>query len=201
MVLHPEIEAVTGRIVKRSAARRQAYLDLIRRQRDEGVQRKRLSCGNFAHGFAASGEDKATIRGGRAQNIGIVTAYNDMLSAHQPYGPYPAQLKIFAREMGATAQVAGGVPAMCDGVTQGMPGMELSPVQQGHDCAFHGGGAQPRHVRVCRLAGDLRQDRAGAADRCIAVRAFADVADPVWADAERFAEQGEGAGAPAACGG
>ena len=90
------------------------------------MQRKRLSCGNFAHGFAAAGPDKATIRAGRSQNIGIVTAYNDMLSAHQPYGPYPAQLKIFAREVGATAQVAGGVPAMCDGVTQGMPGMELS---------------------------------------------------------------------------
>ena len=126
MSLHPEVEAVTGRIVKRSAARRRAYEDLIRRQRDEGVQRKRLSCGNFAHGFAAAGEDKATIRAGRSQNIGIVTAYNDMLSAHQPYGPYPAQLKIFAREVGATAQVAGGVPAMCDGVTQGLPGMELS---------------------------------------------------------------------------
>jgi phosphogluconate dehydratase len=126
MSLHPEVEAVTGRIIKRSAAGRQAYKDLIQRQRDVGVQRKHLSCGNFAHGFAAAGPDKATIRAGRSQNIGIVTAYNDMLSAHQPYGPYPAQLKIFAREVGATAQVAGGVPAMCDGVTQGMPGMELS---------------------------------------------------------------------------
>jgi phosphogluconate dehydratase len=126
MKLHPEVESVTARIAARSRAQRQAYVGLIRRQRDTGVMRTRLSCGNLAHGFAAAGEDKGTIRGGRAQNIGIVTAYNDMLSAHQPYGPYPAQIKIFAREAGATAQVAGGVPAMCDGVTQGMPGMELS---------------------------------------------------------------------------
>ncbi len=126
MRLHPEVEAVTARIAARSRAPRQTYLDLIQRQRDRGVQRTRLSCGNLAHGFAASGEDKRQLRAGGAPNIGIVTAYNDMLSAHQPYGPYPAQIKIFAREAGATAQVAGGVPAMCDGVTQGMPGMELS---------------------------------------------------------------------------
>ena len=90
------------------------------------MDRPRLSCGNFAHGFAAAGEDKDSIRTLRGPNIGIVTAYNDMLSAHQPYGRYPEQIKIFAREVGATAQVAGGVPAMCDGVTQGQPGMELS---------------------------------------------------------------------------
>ncbi|HZP09741.1 phosphogluconate dehydratase, partial [Methyloceanibacter sp.] len=78
------------------------------------------------HGFAAAGEDKDALRDGKAMNIGIVTAYNDMLSAHQPYGRYPDQIKLFAREVGATAQVAGGVPAMCDGVTQGQPGMELS---------------------------------------------------------------------------
>jgi phosphogluconate dehydratase len=126
MRLHPEVEAVTARIAARSRHSRQAYTDLIHRQRERGVQRSRLSCGNLAHGFAASGQDKASIRQGGAPNIGIVTAYNDMLSAHQPYGPYPAQIKIFAREVGATAQVAGGVPAMCDGVTQGLPGMELS---------------------------------------------------------------------------
>jgi phosphogluconate dehydratase len=95
-------------------------------QRERGINRPRLSCGNFAHGFAASGEDKDAISHLRGSNIGIVTAYNDMLSAHQPYGRYPEQIKIFAREVGATAQVAGGVPAMCDGVTQGQPGMDLS---------------------------------------------------------------------------
>ena len=124
--LNPAIEAVTARIIERSRPTRTRYLDLIRRERESGIGRPRLSCGNFAHGFAAAGEDKPAIRSGRAINIGIVTAYNDMLSAHQPYGRYPGQMKLYAREIGATAQVAGGVPAMCDGVTQGQSGMELS---------------------------------------------------------------------------
>ncbi len=126
MTLHPVVEAVTARIVERAAPRRARYLDLIARERETGIGRPRLSCGNFAHGFAAAEGDKPVIRGGRAPNLGIVTAYNDMLSAHQPYGRYPEQMKLFAREVGATAQVAGGVPAMCDGVTQGQPGMDLS---------------------------------------------------------------------------
>jgi phosphogluconate dehydratase len=124
--MHPTVEAVTARIIERSKPGRQAYLDMIAKQRDAGVNRPTLSCGNLAHGFAASGEDKPAIRGGQAMNIGIVSAYNDMLSAHQPYGRYPEQMKIFAREVGATAQVAGAVPAMCDGVTQGQDSMELS---------------------------------------------------------------------------
>ncbi|MCH7628678.1 MAG: phosphogluconate dehydratase, partial [Proteobacteria bacterium] len=126
MTLHPVVAKVTDRIVQRSKDSRAAYLDLIARQRDAGLNRPQLSCGNLAHGFAASGEDKAVLRGGKAMNIGIITAYNDMLSAHQPYGRYPEQIKLFAREKGATAQVAGGVPAMCDGVTQGQDSMELS---------------------------------------------------------------------------
>ncbi len=126
MTLHSAVEAVTARVVERSAPRRRRYLDLIARERESGIGRPRLSCGNFAHGFAAAGEDKPAIRAGRAPNIGIVTAYNDMLSAHAPYARYPEQMKLFAREVGATAQVAGGVPAMCDGVTQGQPGMDLS---------------------------------------------------------------------------
>jgi phosphogluconate dehydratase len=124
--LHITVEAVTARIMERSKPGRQAYLDLISKQRDAGVNRPVLSCGNLAHGFAASGEDKAAIRDGKAMNIGIISAYNDMLSAHQPYGRYPEQMKIFAREVGATAQVAGSTPAMCDGVTQGQDSMELS---------------------------------------------------------------------------
>ncbi len=126
MTLHPVIERVTARIVEKSRPSRQRYLDLIASEGDKGVNRTSLSCGNLAHGFAASGDDKATIRTGTAMNIGVVTAFNDMLSAHQPYGRYPEQIKLFAREVGATAQVAGGVPAMCDGVTQGQLGMELS---------------------------------------------------------------------------
>ena len=124
--MHTTLKAVTARIIERSRPSRAAYLDLIARQRDAGVNRPTLSCGNLAHGFAASGDDKAAIRGGKSMNIGIVSAYNDMLSAHQPYGRYPEQMKIFAREVGATAQVAGSVPAMCDGVTQGQDSMELS---------------------------------------------------------------------------
>lgn len=124
--LNTILEAVTARVIERSKPGRSAYLDLIARQRDAGVNRPTLSCGNLAHGFAASGEDKPAIRGGKSMNIGIVSAYNDMLSAHQPYGRYPEQMKIFAREVGATAQVAGATPAMCDGVTQGQDSMELS---------------------------------------------------------------------------
>jgi phosphogluconate dehydratase len=124
--LHSTIARVTDRVTERSARSRLRYLDLIERGRDAGTNRDQLGCGNLAHGFAASGEDKPAIRAGKAMNIGIVTAYNDMLSAHQPYGRYPEAIKIAAREVGATAQVAGGVPAMCDGVTQGLAGMELS---------------------------------------------------------------------------
>jgi phosphogluconate dehydratase len=126
MTLHPAVEAVTERIVERSKPTRSVYLDFIAREREAGVDRPMLSCGNLAHGFAAAGEDKRAIRDGKGINIGIVTAYNDMLSAHQPYGRYPDQIKLFAREAGATAQVAGGTPAMCDGITQGQRGMELS---------------------------------------------------------------------------
>jgi phosphogluconate dehydratase len=124
--LSPAVARVTDRIVARSRASRARYLDLIARQSESFSDRGFLSCSNLAHGFAAAGEDKASIATQRGPNIGIATAYNDMLSAHQPYGRYPEQMKLFAREVGATAQVAGGVPAMCDGVTQGFAGMELS---------------------------------------------------------------------------
>jgi phosphogluconate dehydratase len=126
MTLNAVLARVTARIIDKSRTGRRHYLDLIAREGDKGVNRTSLSCGNLAHGFAAAGDDKSTIRSGNNMNIGIVTAYNDMLSAHQPYARYPEQIKVFAREMGATAQVAGGIPAMCDGVTQGQLGMELS---------------------------------------------------------------------------
>jgi phosphogluconate dehydratase len=126
MSLNPTLTNVTDRIIDRSKPTRRRYLDLMAEQKERGINRPRLSCGNFAHGFAGSGPDQEAIRDLRGPNIGIVTAYNDMLSAHAPYGNYPPQMKIFAREVGATAQVAGGVPAMCDGVTQGQAGMDLS---------------------------------------------------------------------------
>ena len=126
MAIHPTLAGVTDRIIEPSRSTRRRYLELMAEQKERGITRPRLSCGNFAHGFAAAGEDKDAIKRLAGPNIGIVTAYNDMLSAHQPYGRYPEQIKVFAREVGATAQVAGGVPAMCDGVTQGQPGMDLS---------------------------------------------------------------------------
>ena len=126
MSLHPEITAVTDRIRKRSEAKRGAYLDLMGKAASEGPRRGHISCSGQAHAFAAMGEQKADLAGGRAPNIGIITAYNDMLSAHQPFEVYPQMIKTAARAVGATAQVAGGVPAMCDGVTQGETGMELS---------------------------------------------------------------------------
>jgi phosphogluconate dehydratase len=126
MTLNPIVEAVTARIIARSRDSRGRYLNLVAREADKGLNRHNLGCSNLAHAFAAAEGDKPAIMAGKAFNIGIVTAYNDMLSAHQPYGRYPEQMKIFAREAGATAQVAGGVPAMCDGVTQGQSSMELS---------------------------------------------------------------------------
>ena len=127
MSLHPTIQAVTERIRLRSAASRAAYLAGIDAALREGPFRSRLSCGNLAHGFAACGPtDKDRLRGSVTPNLGIVTAYNDMLSAHQPFEHYPELIRETARALGATAQVAGGVPAMCDGVTQGRAGMELS---------------------------------------------------------------------------
>jgi phosphogluconate dehydratase len=125
--MNPVVDEVTRRIVERSRPRREEYLARIAAARDAGPHRRRLSCGNLAHGFAACGpSDKAALRGVKTPNIGIVTAYNDMLSAHQPYERFPELIREAARRVGATAQVAGGVPAMCDGVTQGRAGMELS---------------------------------------------------------------------------
>ncbi|MEM8656712.1 MAG: phosphogluconate dehydratase [Pseudomonadota bacterium] len=126
MTLNDTVARVTTAIETRSTETRAAYLDRMARARDEGPRRAHLSCGNQAHAYAAMGEDKAALLETSAGNIGIVTAYNDMLSAHQPFETYPEIIKRAAREAGGTAQVAGGVPAMCDGVTQGQDGMELS---------------------------------------------------------------------------
>ena len=125
--MHSVIAEVTRQIVARSNASRSAYLRKIDAALGKGRQRERLACGNLAHALAAcSHEDKDTLASSTRVNIGIVTAYNDMLSAHQPYRDYPELLKNEIHRAGAVAQVAGGVPAMCDGVTQGQDGMELS---------------------------------------------------------------------------
>ena len=125
--LNTTVAAVTARIVERSRELRADYLAQIKRDQQDQPTRSKLSCGNLAHGFAACGTaDKDSLKLMQSANIAIVTAYNDMLSAHQPYADYPDKIKQALREMGCTGQVAGGVPAMCDGVTQGQAGMELS---------------------------------------------------------------------------
>jgi len=127
MSLHPALAAVTDRIRARSAATRADYLARLEAARSKGPIRNALGCTNLAHGFAAAPSgDKIMLRESRRPNVAIVSSYNDMLSAHQPFERFPEIIKRAAREAGATAQFAGGVPAMCDGVTQGEPGMELS---------------------------------------------------------------------------
>ncbi|HEH9410429.1 TPA: phosphogluconate dehydratase [Aeromonas salmonicida subsp. pectinolytica] len=124
---HIVISEVTARIRERSVARRQAFLARIQRQAEQGKTRAALACGNLAHAVAAcSSDEKGRILDMTRANVGIVTAYNDMLSAHQPYQGYPDIIKAALAELGHSTQVAGGVPAMCDGVTQGQPGMDMS---------------------------------------------------------------------------
>ena len=125
--LHPAVARVTDRIIERSRDSRRRYLELMEAEGAKHADRNAaLPCSNLAHGFAAMGEDKASIAGQSGPNIGVVSAYNDTISSHQPFGAYPPLMKVWAREVGATAQVAGCTPAMCDGVTQGTDSMELS---------------------------------------------------------------------------
>ena len=124
--LNDTIRRVTERVIEKSKASRSAYLDLMDREGERQVNRGTMSCSNLAHAYAGAEDDQKAIMAARGPNLGIVTAYNDMLSAHQPYHRYPERMKIWAREVSATVQVAGGTPAMCDGVTQGEDGMELS---------------------------------------------------------------------------
>ncbi len=125
--MKPAVATITQRIRDRSVATRQAYLARVERMAQRPRGSERMGCANVAHAFAAlPAADKLRVVAERALNIGVVTAYNDMLSAHQPYETYPALIRDEARKLGATVQVAGGVPAMCDGITQGLPGMELS---------------------------------------------------------------------------
>jgi phosphogluconate dehydratase len=127
MALHPVVDTVTKRIISRSKPSRTAYLAHLEAARTQGVQRSALSCTNLAHGFAAFPvNDKLALKEQRKPSVAIVSAYNDMLSAHQPFEGFPRIIKEAVRKVGAVAQFAGGVPAMCDGVTQGQPGMELS---------------------------------------------------------------------------
>ena len=126
-MVHPVLESLTNEVIERSKKSRAAYLARVNEAADNGPHRLSLSCGNLAHGFAACpASEKTDLAGDAKGNIGIITAYNDMLSAHEPYKDFPQLIKQAAAQAGGVAQVAGGVPAMCDGVTQGQPGMDLS---------------------------------------------------------------------------
>ncbi|SDP76742.1 6-phosphogluconate dehydratase [Phyllobacterium sp. YR620] len=127
MTVLQRVKSITNRICEQSRPTRDVYLDHLREAASRKPKRSALACANLAHGFAAcSPSDKAALAGDVVPNLGIITSYNDMLSAHQPFETYPQLIKAAAKEAGGVAQVAGGVPAMCDGVTQGQPGMELS---------------------------------------------------------------------------
>ena len=124
MAADARISKITARIIERSKPTRERYLDRLRNTATKGAQRSVLGCANLAHGFAVcSPSEKDALAGDRVPNLGIITSYNDMLSAHQPFETYPAIIREAAAQAGGIAQVAGGVPAMCDGVTQGQPGM------------------------------------------------------------------------------
>lgn len=126
-MINKKIKEITNRIIERSKTERDSYLELVASNFNNSGGRSQLSCGNLAHAFAGCGtSDKKIISEGIEPNIGIISAYNDMLSAHKPYEHYPEEVRKYANEMNATVQVAGGTPAMCDGVTQGQPGMDLS---------------------------------------------------------------------------
>ena len=173
------LKAVTDRIRARSAATREAYLERLAKFGGRRRGLERMGCANVAHAIAAlPGDDKFRIVAEKAPHLGVVTAYNDMLSAHQPYETYPGLIRAEAARLGATVQVAGGVPAMCDGITQGLPGMELSLFSR-DTIAMSTAVALTHDVfDAAPAARHLRQDRPGPADRCAALRASACVFVP-----------------------
>src|SRR5690606_3702161 len=158
MNVHSRVAEVTRRIIERSRPTRSAYLAHIQEARGTRPRRATIACGNLAHTTAGcSAADKADMADGTRPNIGIDTAYNDMLSAHRPYEDYPKKIRAFAREFGGTAQVAGGVPAMCDGITQGRPGMELSLFSRDViRSEEHTSELQSRENLVCRLLLEIK---------------------------------------------
>jgi phosphogluconate dehydratase len=183
MTINPILAGVTDRIVARSKATRQAYLGRIRAAMEPRPRRSEMACSNLAHGMAAcAAGEKAQIRGNQGACIAIVSAYNDMLSAHQPFESFPALIKQEVAAAGGVARFAGGVPAMCDGVTQGMAGMELSLFSRD---VIDGRRPVPRSVRWRAAAGRLRQDRPRFGDRRADLRSSADDLRPGRPDADR----------------
>ena len=190
---NPVVAEVTARIIERSRPERTAYLQRLDAAAERGPARGRLACANLAHGFAASGPvDKKALRGTVKPNVAIVSAYNDMLSAHQPFESFPAQLKKAVIRSGGIAQFAGGVPAMCDGITQGRDGMQLSLFSRDVIAMSTAIALVARHVRRHADARRLRQDRARHADRRAVVRPPADDLRAGRADDLGAAERREG---------
>ncbi len=160
MSVRQSIQVVTDRVVARSIDARRDSLERVDEQRQQGVRRASPSCGNLARGFAACAlSDKAMLSGFKSLNVGITTSYNDILGAHQPHGIYPKLIKDAVRSMGATAHMAGGLPAMCDGVIQDKPGMDLSLFsrvfhsQTGLQQSFKDGELNSDHIAVVRFQG------------------------------------------------
>ena len=195
--LHPVVAEVTARIVARSSRARAEYLAAIDAARPAAPTRTDLGCSNLAHGFAGcSGEDRLALRGAHKPGVAIVSAYNDMLSAHQPF-EVPRRLKRAVRDAGGVAQFAGGVPAMCDGITQGRAGHGAVAVQPRRHRHGDRDRAVPRHVRRRAHARRLRQDRARPADRRAVVRPPARHLRAGRADDLRHAQRREGPRPPA----
>ena len=187
---HSQLSKVTQRVVERSKPTREAYLARIHEAQGRFPARGALSCANLAHGFAGlEGNDKLVIKQIREPNIGIVSSYNEMLSAHAPYKNFPDIIKQAARENGGVAQFAGGVPAMCDGVTQGQRGHGAVAVLARSDRDEHGRRAYAQHVRRGAVPRHLRQDRAGPVDRRAAFRPSADYLRAGRPDDERPVER------------
>ena len=201
MPLNQTIAAVTHKIAERSRDSRAGYLERIETARGpRAAPGEPCRCGNLAHGFAAcAADDKADLKADAKANIAIVSAYNDMLSAHQPLERFPEVIKEAAREAGAVAQFAGGVPAMCDGVTQGQVGMELSLVSR--DVIAMATAVSLSHDMFdgALMLGRVRQDRPGPADRRAGLRPPADHPRPCRADDHRPAQRREVAHSPALC--
>ena len=194
------ITDVTARIRARSQPSREKYLGRIEAMRRSGPHRGALGCANLAHSFAAcAGHEKRVLRTGAAANLAIVTAYNDMLSAHQPYERFPAIIRKAANEAGGVAQVAGGVPAMCDGITQGRAGMELSLFSR--DVIAMSAAIALSHdmFDAAVFLGVCDKIVPGTRDRGASLWAFACRVHPGGTDAVRPAESEEGEASPASC--
>ena len=197
---HSQLLKVTQRVIERSKPTRAAYLARIDKAQGKFPARGALSCANLAHGFAGlEGNDKLVIKQIREPNIGIVSSYNEMLSAHAPYKNYPDIIKQAARENGGVAQFAGGVPAMCDGVTQGNAGMELSLFSR-EVIAMSTAVALTHNMFDAALClGICDKIVPGSADWRAAVRPYPDHLRAGWPDDERSGQRRQGEGPPTVC--